>query len=637
MAPSKDGEGFPSNINGEEYNELGWLLQNARGYRINEEPYDTHRKLRVIHIGAGASGIVFSKFAEERLQNVDVQIYEKNSDVGGTWLENRYPGCACDIPSASYQFTWARNPNWSQYYSESPEIWQYFKDVTVNHGLMKYIKLQHKIVSATWNNEQGVWEVRVQSPDGSEFTDTCHVLINGGGVLNNWKWPDIEGLHSFKGRLVHSANYDTTIDLNGKRVAVIGIGSSGIQITSNIASRVKQLYTWVKTPTWITAGFAQKFAGPNGGNFHYTDEQKKRFAEKPELFLRYSKMIESELNVRFKFILNGTPEAEGAKEFARNEMTQKLGTSDKELLDALIPKNFGVGCRRPTVSSPVYCNLWSLFSVTQLTERNDQPGNGFLEALSQDNVKVFTKQMKWITPAGFIDSDGDEHEVDVIICATGFNTSWIPRFPVEANGHSIAEMWAKEPSSYISIGVPHSKLCPRDLDRMILIKDILVPNYWMMAGPYGPLGHGSFLPILETLAGNIIQCIEKLQKDRIKSLTPKTKVAEQLTEHAQLFLQRTAWTSGCSSWFKQGRVDGPLPMFPGSRLIYMDLLKNPRFEDYEIEYCNSYNMFDFLGNGFSVREFDGRDLSYYLGLLDNEDRQIDLEANLHEELSDLVH
>ena len=171
---------------------------------------------------------------------------------------------------------------------------------------------------------------------------------------------------------------------------------------------------------------------------------------------------------------------------------------------------------------------------------------------------------------------------------------------------------------------------------MMLIKFTLVPNYWMMAGPYGPLGHGSFLPILETLAGNIIQCIEKLQKDRIKSLTPKTKVAEQLTEHAQLFLQRTAWTSGCSSWFKQGRVDGPLPMFPGSRLIYMDLLKNPRFEDYEIEYCNSHNMFDFLGNGFSVREFDGRDLSYYLGLLDDEDRQIDLEANLHEELSDLV-
>lgn len=159
----------------------------------------------------------------------------------------------------------------------------------------------------------------------------------------------------------------------------------------------------------------------------------------------------------------------------------------------------------------------------------------------------------------------------------------------------------------------------------------------MMAGPYGPLGHGSFLPILETLAGNIIQCIEKMQKDRIKSLTPKAEIAEQLKEHAELFLQRTAWTSGCSSWFKQGRIDGPLPMFPGSRLIYMDLLKNPRYEDYEIKYCNPYNMFDFLGNGFATREFDGRDLSYYLGLLDDDDHQIDIEADLHDDLADLIH
>ncbi|KIV93713.1 hypothetical protein PV10_04908 [Exophiala mesophila] len=595
MAPSKDGEGFSTNPNGEVYNELGWLVQDASGYRINEDPYETRRKIRVIHIGAGASGITFAKFAEDRLQNVELQIYEKNKDVGGTWLENRYPGCACDIPSASYQFTWERNPNWSQYYSESPEIWQYFKDVTVKHGLMKYIKLEHKIAGAYWKPEEGVWEVKVQRPDGTEFTDTCNVLVNGGGVLNNWKWPEIEGLHSFEGKLTHSANYDTSIVLKDKRVAVIGIGSSGIQITSKIASEVGQLYTWVKTPTWITAGFAQRFAGPNGGNFKYTEEQKKRFADKPELFLKYSKMIESELNVRFKFILNGTPEAEGAREFARQEMTQKLGSNHPELLEALIPKNFGVGCRRPT------------------------PGNGFLEALSQDNVKVFTKQMQRITPRGFVDSEGHEHEVDVIICATGFNTSWIPRYPVEANGYSIAKMWAKEPSSYISLGVPH------------------MPNYFMMAGPYGPLGHGSFLPIIETLAGNIIQCIDKMQKDRIKSLTPKEEIAQQLKQHAALFLQRTAWTSGCSSWFKQGRIDGPLPMFPGSRLVYMDLLSKPRFEDYQIEYVNSKNMFDFLGNGFATREFDGRDLSYYLGLLDGNDHQINLEDDLHDELADLVH
>ncbi|EXJ74840.1 uncharacterized protein A1O5_01536 [Cladophialophora psammophila CBS 110553] len=593
MAPSKDGEGFSSNSTGEVFNELGWMVQNARGYRIHEEPYNTPRKIRVIHIGAGASGITLSKFMEDRCENVELQIYEKNKDVGGTWLENRYPGCACDIPSASYQFTWERNPYWSQYYSESPEIWQYFKNVVDKHGLIKYVKLEHTVTGAYWQPEQGVWEVHVRRPDGTEFVDTCNVLVNGGGILNNWKWPDIKGLHSFKGILVHSANYDPEIDLNGKRVAVIGIGSSGIQIISKIASQVKQLYAWVRSPTWITAGFAQKFAGPDGGNFHYTPEQQKRFAENPDLFLRYSKMIESELNVRFKFILNGTKEAEGAREFARNEMMQKLGTTNPDLLEAIIPKNFGVGCRRPT------------------------PGNGFLEALNQDNVRVFISPMKEINANGFVDSEGQQHDVDIIICATGFNTSWIPRFPVEANGHSIAKMWAKEATSYISLGVPY------------------MPNYFMMGGPYGPLGHGSFLPIIETLASNIIQCIQKMQKDRIKSLTPKPEIAEQFREHAQLFLKRTAWTSGCSSWFKQGRVDGPLPMFPASRLVYMDLLAAPRFEDYQIEYMNSLNMFEFLGNGFATREFDGRDLSYYLGLLDGDDHQIDLEGALHDDLAEL--
>jgi len=158
----------------------------------------------------------------------------------------------------------------------------------------------------------------------------------------------------------------------------------------------------------------------------------------------------------------------------------------------------------------------------------------------------------------------------------------------------------------------------------------------MMGGPYGPLGHGSFLPIIEILVKNALQCIEKMQKERIKSLTPKPEIAEALKEHAALFLQRTAWSSGCSSWFKQGRVDGPLPMFPGSRLTFLDLLSKPRFEDYIVEYCNPLNMFEFLGNGFDTREFDGRDLSYYLGLLDGKDTQIDLEADLSHDLIDLV-
>ena len=582
------------------YNELGWQVQDEDGYRILEEPYGTLAPLRIIHVGAGASGICFSKFYEDQLMssNVSLQLYEKNHEVGGTWLENRYPGCACDIPSACYQFTWARNPNWSQYYSESPEIWKYFKETSDRFGLDKYMKFRHEVVKAEWREDAGQWEVTIRNlHDDSEFTDTCHVLVNGNGILNNWKWPDIKNLHSFQGVLEHTARYTEGRDLTGKRVAVIGIGSSGIQMISKIAPQVKQLYAWVRNPTWITAGFAQKFAGENGANFEYSAKQKKAFEDNPQLFMKYSKMIESELNQRFKFILKNTEPAKAAKEFATNEMKTKLG-GNEALMDAIIPKNFGVGCRRPT------------------------PGNGFLEALNRDNVHVFTNGvMREVTPKGFIDADGNEVEVDIIVCATGFNTSWIPRYPVIGeDGKTVAELWKDRPvPSYLSLAVPH------------------MPNYFLMGGPYGPLGHGSFLPILETLANNIIQVVKKMQSDRIKKIVPREDVAREFTNHADLFLKRTAWIESCSSWFRMGRIDGPLPMFPGSRLTYLELLGTPRFEDYHITYQNSKNRFEFLGNGFQVREFDGRDLSFYLGILEGVgDKQLDLEAELADDMETLM-
>ena len=191
-----------------------------------------------------------------------------------------------------------------------------------------------------------------------------------------------------------------------------------------------------------------------------------------------------------------------------------------------------------------------------------------------------------------------------------FDTSWVPRFPVVANGVNLQDFWRKDLVTYLSLGAPG------------------FPNYWMSGGPYGPLGHGSFLPIVETLMKNFIECINKMQSDRIKSLTPRLSISRAFKEHADLFLKRTAWVESCSSWFKQGKVDGTVAMFPGSRLTYIEFLSKPRFEDYDIAYMNPENPMEFLGNGFSTREFDDRDLSFYLGLLDGEDRQPDGEEVL---------
>ncbi|EXJ66168.1 uncharacterized protein A1O5_10784 [Cladophialophora psammophila CBS 110553] len=552
----------------------GWPRENENGYRIIEQLAGTKRPMRIVHVGCGAAGICLAKFLPEQMQNVSFTCYDKNTEIGGTWLENRYPGCACDIPSVDYQFTWARNPDWTHFYSSSPEIWQYFKDCVDRYGLMKYFKLNHQVEGAYWDSKTGKWDVHIKNLlTGNTFVDTCDVFINGGGILNNWKWPEIEGLHSFKGLLAHTAAYPEGTPLEGKRVAVIGSGSSGVQVVANIVSKVSTLYTWVRSPTWITAGFAQKYAGPNGDNFEYTSEQKKHWRNYYTDYVKYCKEIENELNQRFKFILVGTLEAEEARKFSITEMRNKLKGRD-DLVDKIIPKSFGIGCRRPT------------------------PGNGYLEALTMPHVHTFTEQVAKITEKGFVDQRGKEYEVDVIICATGFDTSWVPRFPIVHDGKNVQDFMRERMLSYISYAIPE------------------VPNFFTIGSAYGPVGHGNTLMVNERLITNILKIVEKMQVESIKSMRPKLDVCERFEEHAQLFFKRTAWASGCASWFKQGKKDGKLVIWPGSRLLYFEVQKEPRYEDFEIEYMTG-NPWAWFGNGFTLKEYDGSDISYYMGSDEN--------------------
>lgn len=238
------------------------------GYSIREQPMGTRRKIKVILMGAGASSLNFFKKAEEEMENVDIVCYEKNNDIGGTWLENRYPGCACDIPSVNYQFSW-KIKLWSHYYSYAPEIWEYLKSIErENDFIRKYVKLRHRVESVAWDEEAGLWRLKIRDLEKDHVVeDSAEFFINAGGVLNSWKWPDIQGLHDFKGKLMHSANYEEGYDLSGKKVAVIGCGSSGVQIVAAIQGKVDKLYHWVRSPIWITAGFAQTWAAKNGANF----------------------------------------------------------------------------------------------------------------------------------------------------------------------------------------------------------------------------------------------------------------------------------------------------------------------------------------------------------------------------------
>lgn len=272
----------------------GYLIpeEDSSGYRIREQPYGTKRKVRVVLMGAAASTVNFLTKAEEQMENLQICVYEKNRDVGGTWFENRYPGCACDIPSVNYQFSWATKI-WTHYYSYSPEIWEYLKGLYDDGDFVrKYVKLQHKIERVEWNSEQAKWIMQVRDMQSNRvFEDEAEFFINAGGVLNHFKYPDIPGIKSFRGKLMHSAEYDEGYPLEGKKVAVLGAGSSGVQIVSNIQKKVEKLYHWIRSPIWITAGFAQTWAGTDGANFAYTEEQKKFLQDNPKKYLEYRKQV----------------------------------------------------------------------------------------------------------------------------------------------------------------------------------------------------------------------------------------------------------------------------------------------------------------------------------------------------------
>ncbi|EYE93066.1 flavin-containing monooxygenase [Aspergillus ruber CBS 135680] len=361
------------------------------GYRIRETRLGTRRPAKVILMGISAAGIDFAHSVVDKMDNPELQIYEKNSDIGGTWLENRYPGCACGVPSVSYQYIWQRKPDWSRYFSGSREIWQYFKNAVRSNQLKRFVKFNHQVIRAEWLDSLSKWKVTIMCDNDPR---TCFD-----------DYADFLGLNDFQGVRVHSANWDDNVQLDNKPVLAIGVGSSAVQIVPTIIDRVQQLHVVARSPTCITAGGAPSYAGPGGANFTYIDETKQKSHENPELYLRYCKAVESELNIRFRFIVNGSPESQEARTFCENFMRQKL-VKKPGLIDKLISKNFGVGCRHPTSS------------------------NGFLEALTEDRTSIWTENIREITETGFVSADGQHREVDVIICATGFDTTFCPRFPL---------------------------------------------------------------------------------------------------------------------------------------------------------------------------------------------------------------
>ncbi|KAI9842245.1 MAG: hypothetical protein M1837_007390 [Sclerophora amabilis] len=470
--------------------------------------------------------------------------------------------CACDIPAHNYTFTFEPKRDWSSTYASAPEIKQYFNDFTDKYGLRGYIKPLHEVVGARWNDDAGTWSVEIENlTSGVTVTETCDIIINASGYLNKWTLPDIPGLKEYKGILLHSAKWDETFDLRDKSVALIGNGSSGVQILPAIQPTVRNLTVFIRSPTWILP--------PIGAGQHiYTPREIEEFTNNPAALMALRKGNERVVNSFFSLYLRDSPLQEELKTQVKKEMKSRL--QDEAMEGKLIP-SWGLGCRRLTA------------------------GPSYLESLCKDNVQVVHGGVVGLTEQGCKCDDGKIYPVEVVICATGFDTSFRPRFPmIGMGGLNLQDEWADKPKSYLGIGAAH------------------FPNLFFLLGPHSPIANGPLLPALETQTDHILALIDRWQTENIHSFSPKPAAVEDFLEHTEAFMKNTVWTDECRSGYKNHTVQGRTPsLWPGSSLHCVEALKDLRADDWHIRYRG--NRFAWLGDGFSQAELDPTcDLGYYL-------------------------
>jgi cation diffusion facilitator CzcD-associated flavoprotein CzcO len=519
---------------------------------------------------------------------IELQIFDKNADVGGTWFENVYPGVRCDIPANVYQSTFAPNTQWSEEYAQGAEIRDYWQSVAKKYDVYKYLQLSHQVKAATWSGEKGVWTLEVENLEaGTTSVEEFDVVINAIGRFNAWKIPDYPGIKDFKGLIRHSSNWDPNFDPTGKNVAVIGNGASGIQVVPNLQPTVNRLDHYARSKTWIAGSFGGEGEGRTLAPKYYPPELLKSF-EDPETYFKFRKDLESKFYSRFGTLMKGSQANSSLREDFVRLMSQRLHKKP-ELISEMLP-DFSPNCRRLT------------------------PGPGYLEALAEPNVEYITAPISHFTPTGIVTTDGVSRDVDAVICSTGANISMLPPFPIiGSNQLPLAEAWTPDPISYLGLGVPS------------------FPNLLFVQGP-NAAGHSGTVPNqVETQITYLAKLLRKVSQQGIATFVPSQAATDDFVAYCDAFFPRTVWTEECSSWANGGKAGARIHgHWPGSASHVNFVRRDPRWEDWEWGYRGKdgkigkpgegRNRFGWLGNGWTVKEEKGDgDMTAYLRKPDDVD------------------
>ncbi|KAF4465021.1 FAD-dependent pyridine nucleotide-disulfide oxidoreductase [Fusarium albosuccineum] len=537
---------------------------------ISGRAIDAPRPLKVIYIGAGVSGILAAILFRKAVPSLDLVIYEKNPEIGGTWFENRYPGCACDIPSHAYQLSFESWTDWNHFYAGAPEILEYWKKVADKYNVREHI-------------------VRLQKVDADPpviIEDEADVFITGTGLLNEWKWPSIPGLHSFTGEILHTANWQDSFSAVDKRVAVIGAGSSGIQVVPALAPKVEAMDHYIRGKTWISNQLSEdilkarttaQHSSDGATNFVYEQKEKDLWKKDPSAYIAYRKELEFRLQGNYEVTQRDSPRHHLARSTYEKNMRERL-KERPELLTQLLP-DFPPLCKRLT------------------------PGPGYLEALTTSHVSTISEPIAYIDSTAIVTKDGIRRPVDAIICATGFETSPGSGFPIYGrDGINLREKYKSRPKSYLG-------LCTDNF-----------PNFFQSLGPNSFQGAGSLLIMMEYTHQYMAKILHRLAYGNVRTIEPKRRQVENFTNYCDEYFQKTVYTSDCISWYKTFPTDPNekprvTALWPGSSIHAIRALESVRWEDYDMEVCDG-NDFGWFGNGSTCGEKDIgdniEDLTWYL-------------------------
>jgi cation diffusion facilitator CzcD-associated flavoprotein CzcO len=486
---------------------------------------DVTGRHKIVIIGSGFGGIGMG-IALRKAGFDDFVILEKDADLGGTWRDNRYPGCACDVPSPLYSFSYELNPAWSRLFAPQQEIWEYLRGCAAKYGIDDHIRYGSRVESMEWDDADRLWTVRTAGGDRHR----AHAVISGAGALHIPSYPEIPGIDAFSGASFHSSRWDTSVDLTGKRVAVIGTGASAVQLVPTVARQAAHLAVFQRTPPWLVP--RPDTAIPPGMRTAL------RTVPGAARALRYA--VYWGLETRALGFAVDPRLMVPVQAMARKHLERQV--QDPGLRARLTP-DYTIGCKRILVSSDYY------------------------PALQRPNVDLVTDAIGRIVPSGVMTADGSVHEADVLVFATGFR---VIDAATELNvtgrgGAKLKDAWAAGPEAFRGITVPG------------------FPNFFLLLGPNTGLGHTSVVFMIETQVQHVLSCLRLLSGERASTIEARAAATRKYNDALQRRLRRAVWSAGgCRSWYLDDAGINRA-IWPGFSFEYWARTRRARRADYQVQ------------------------------------------------------